>query len=149
MSHAEAIRSICGRGRVTHVLPGGGSEARWRPAGARAPTEWRLQIVDGLDPVELPFDAIELAAKLSDGAPVVRPVPIELREDLPTPFHGRLILESPGLVEERGDLLLCHVPYPVDMQQRRLTTERLDLLHQPLKELGGFCCLRKDPGRPA
>jgi hypothetical protein len=34
ISHAEAIRSMCGRGRVTQMLPGGGTEARRRrPAG--------------------------------------------------------------------------------------------------------------------
>ena len=31
ISHADAIRSMCGRGRVTHVLPGGGSAVRRRP----------------------------------------------------------------------------------------------------------------------
>src|SRR6266567_4770644 len=117
------------------------------PEGARPQAGRRLQIVDGLDPVELPLDAIELAAKLSDGASVARPIPIELREDLPTRFHGRLVLESPRLVEERGDLLLRHVSHPVNVQQGCLATERLNLLQQPLKELGSFCRLRKDPGR--
>src|SRR5947209_18441377 len=35
MSQAEAMRSMCGRGRVTQVLPRAGSDVRWRPPGAR------------------------------------------------------------------------------------------------------------------
>jgi hypothetical protein len=37
MSHAEAMRSMCGRGRVTHVLPRGGSAEGWRPLVAAGP----------------------------------------------------------------------------------------------------------------
>ena len=35
MSQAEAMRSMCGRGRVTHVLPRGGRDVRWRPPVGR------------------------------------------------------------------------------------------------------------------
>ena len=40
-------------------------------------------------------------------------------------------------------------PHPVDVQQGRLTTEGVDLLHEPLKKLGGLWRLREDPGGPA
>src|SRR6266498_3770789 len=137
------------KGSVGACLNGTQALGRRLPKIARAPTDWRLQMVDGLDPVQLPFDAIELAAKVSDGASVVRPVPIELNEDFPTALDGRLVLESPGLVEEVGNLLRAHVPYPVNVEQGRLAAERVDLLHEPLKELGGLWRLGKDPRRPA
>ena len=119
------------------------------PEVAGAPTNRRLQVVDGLDPVELPFDAVQLAAKLSDRAPMAHPVSIKLGEDLPGPLESRLVLGDPSLVEEIGHLLLRHVSHPLDVQQGRLAPEGVDLLHQPLEELGGLRRLREDPGRPA
>src|SRR2546426_7335321 len=35
MSQADAMRSMCGRGRVTQVLPCAGKDVRWRPPVAR------------------------------------------------------------------------------------------------------------------
>src|SRR5207247_440758 len=52
MSHADAIRSMWGRGRVTHVLPGAGRvEARWRPepAPGRVKERRHLLVPHGLD----------------------------------------------------------------------------------------------------
>ncbi len=142
-------RPVAADRRVRACLHGAQALGRGLPKGARAPTDWRLQIVDGLDPVELPLDAIELAAKVRDGAPMTGPVAVELPEDLPASSLRSLILEGTRLVEQGSDLLGSHVPDPVDMQKRHLAMERFDLLHQPLKELRGFRSLRKDPGRAA
>jgi hypothetical protein len=75
--------------------------------------------------------------------------PLDRHRGLECDSPGRLVLESAGLVEERSDLLLLHVPDPVNVQQGRLAAEALDLLHEPLKELGGLGRLPQDPGRPA
>ena len=117
------MRSMCGRGRVTHVLPRDGSDgpvaparrarARLRgaqtlggrlPQAARALSGRRLQVIDGLDAVQVTLEAIELAAELRDRPTMIRLVAIELPEDVPTALHHRLILDAPGLVEEAGDL---------------------------------------------
>src|SRR5882724_10403233 len=115
MSQADAMRSMCGRGRVTQVLPRAGSDVRWRPPVARgrvsaarrrlavvsqrALARRRFEVVDGLDPVQLALETIEPGAGRRDRAAVARPVTIELREDLSTPLHHRLVFRVSDFVE--------------------------------------------------
>src|SRR2546427_460150 len=108
-------------------------------------TEGRLQIVDGLDPVQLPLETVELAAKLGNGPAVVRAVAIDLREDLPASLHDTLVLVGARLVKEGPHLLLAHVLDAVDMKQGRLAPERFNFLHEPLEQLGRLGRLRQDP----
>src|SRR5712692_1523376 len=61
------------------------------PQRARALAERRLQVIDGLHPVQLALEAIELAAELRGRSAVVRLVPIEVSEDLPAPLYHRLV----------------------------------------------------------
>src|SRR5262249_31329072 len=106
----------------------------------------RLQVVDGLHTVQLTFETVELTPKLNtptkipDGS-------IELPQDLATPVHHRLILRAARLVKERGDRLIGHRLDPIDPEQRGLTAKRLDLLHQPLKQLSRLRILGQDPDR--
>ena len=74
--------------------------------------------------------------------------PIDLGRDLTTALHDRLVLAGASFVEQGGHLVLRHGLDPVDTQQRGLTAERLDLLHEPLKEFRRLGRLREDPRRP-
>src|SRR5881409_3062120 len=141
MSQADAMRSMCGRGRVTQVLPRAGSDVRWRPPVARG----RVEIVDGLDPVQLALETVELGAERRDRSAVARPVAIELREDLSTLPHDRLVFRVSDFVEQRRDLVIGHRLDAVDPEQGRLAAKRLDLLDQPLEQLGRLRRLRQDP----
>ena len=118
------------------------------PEAAGARSRRRLQVVDGLNPVQLTLQTVELAAEPRDRSAVVRRVAIEVPEDLPTPLHHRLILDTPGLVEEVGDLLVGHRLDSIDAKQRRLAADGLDFLDEPLEELGRLGRLGQDPARP-
>src|SRR5262245_23459130 len=105
----------------------------------------RLQVVDRRDAVELALESVEPGPELRGRSTVRRPVTIELTEDLTTSLHDRLVFGAPRGVKEPGDLVVLHGLDAVDAQQRDLPLERLDLLHQPLKELGRLGGLRQDP----
>jgi hypothetical protein len=100
-----------------------------------------------LDAVELALDTVELAAQLPEGPAVLGLVAIELRQDLAAALHDGPVFPGTRLVEQRGDLLVCHVPDALDVEQGRLSAERLDLLHQPLESLRRLRDLGQDPGR--
>src|SRR5439155_7853674 len=72
---------------------------------------------------------------------------VQLRKDLATALHDRVVLDAPRLVEERSDLLLGHGLDPIYVNQDGLTAERLTFLHEPLEELRRLLGLRQDPGR--
>src|SRR5262245_14930685 len=105
----------------------------------------RFQVVDRLDAVELALEPVEPGPELRGRSTVRRPVAIELTEDLATSLHDRLVFGAPRCVKEPGDLVVLHGLDAVDAQQRDLPLERLDLLHQPLEELGRLGGLRQDP----
>src|SRR5439155_5668554 len=88
------------------------------------------------------------AAQLADGAAVVRPVAVQLPEDLAAALHDRLVLDPARLLEEPSHLLLAHALDPVDVAQGRFPAERLDLLYEPLEEFRRLRGLGQDPGRP-
>src|SRR4030095_12120509 len=67
----------CGAQTLGRRLPQAASTLRGR----------RLQVVDGLDAVQLTLQAIEFAAELRDRSMVARRVPIEVSEDLPAPLN--------------------------------------------------------------
>src|SRR5207245_850243 len=101
ISAMSLTRRSLSRHRLTSCPQGLG---RGLPERAGALPCRRLEIVDGLDPVELALETIELGAERRDRSAVARPVAIELREDLSTPVHDRLVFRVPDLVEQRGDL---------------------------------------------
>src|SRR3989442_126087 len=109
----------------------------------------RVQIVDRLDAVQLALEAIQLAAQLRDRPGMVRPIAVQLGEDLAAALHDRLVLDATRLVEERLHLRFGHGLDPVDVDQGGLTAERLNFLHEPLEELRRLRGLRQDPGRAA
>src|SRR5205814_5012300 len=115
------------------------------PQAASALPGRRLQVIDGLDAVQLALQAIELRAELRDRSAMVRLVTIEVPEDVPAALHYRLVLDRPGFVEKAGDLFVGHRFDPIDTQQRRLAAERLNLLHEPLEQLGGLRSFGQDP----
>src|SRR5882724_1052965 len=132
--------------------------ARTRPCGAqtlgrRLPQAAstlpgrRLQVIDGLNTVQLTLQAIELAAQLRDRAMVVRLVPIEVSEDLPAPLNHGLVLGRANFVEEGGDVFIGHGLDTIYPQQRRLAAEGLDLLDEPLEELRCLRSFGQDPAR--
>src|SRR5213592_1126131 len=159
MSHADAIRSMWGRGRVTHVLPGAGRvEARWRPepatgrasaAVSRRAAGRRFEVVDRLDAIQLPLQALELGAHLSEGRAVGRLRPIELGQDLPRSPNHVLVLLSPRRVKERRHLLVPHGLDSLHAEQRGLAPHGLHFLREPLEQLFGLRGLREDPGGSA
>src|SRR5215813_6054170 len=63
-------------------------------------------------------------------------------------MHHGLILDATRLVKEGRDRLVGHRLDPIDAEERGLATERLNLLYEPLKELGGFRILGQDPRGP-
>src|SRR5207237_10417626 len=106
--------------------PAGGARTRRRrpqalgrrlPELAGALARRRLEIVDGLDPVQLALETVELGAERRDRSAVARPVAIELREDLSTLPHDRLVFRVLEFVEQRHLLVIVH---------------RLDALHPDL-----------------
>src|SRR2546430_936047 len=90
-------------------LPGGAPPlGGGLPEAGGARSRRRLEVVDGLNPVQLTLQTVELAAEPRDRSAVVRLVAIEVPEDLPAPLHHRLILDTPGLLEQGGDLPVGH-----------------------------------------
>jgi len=124
--------------------PGGALPELTRPSASR-----RFEVVDRLDAIKLPLQALELGAHLSEGRAVGRLRPIELGQDLPrSPNHFR-VLRRPRRVKERRHLLLPHGLDSVHAEQRGLAPDRLHFLHEPLEQLFGLRGLREDPGGPA
>src|SRR2546426_3064496 len=91
---------------------------RGLPQASSALPSGRLQVIDGLDAVQLTLQAIELPTELRDHSAVVRLVAIEVPEDVPTTLYRRLVLHAPGVVEKAGDLVAGHRFDPIDAQQR-------------------------------
>src|SRR5262245_25781399 len=73
---------------------------------------------------------------------------VQLSENLAAPMHHSLIFDAAGLVKERRDRLVGHRLDPIDAEERGLAAERLNLLHEPLKELRGLWILGQDPRGP-
>jgi hypothetical protein len=98
-----------------------------------------------LNPIQLPFEPVELGSELGDRSEVTPLVAIEGPEDLPTAMDDHLVLDSSDLVEEGGELLIGHGLDAIDAEQRRVTADRLDLLDQPLEEFGCLGRLGQNP----
>src|SRR5262245_64166377 len=135
-----------GRGPRLH---GAKPLGRRLPERSRALTGRRFQIIDRVDPVELALEPVELGPQLCDGAAMARAVAVDLAEHLPASPHDRLVFGAPRLVEQRGELLVLHGLHAVDTQERHLAAERLDLLDEPLEELGRLGGLGQDPAGAA
>src|SRR5262245_21346174 len=73
---------------------------------------------------------------------------VQLPENLSAPVHHGLIFGAARLVKEGCDRLVGHRLDPIDAEKRRLATKRLNLLHEPLKELLGFWGLGQNPRGP-
>jgi len=76
-------------------------------------------------------------------------VTVQLPQNLPAALYDRVVFSAPRLVKERGDLVVGHRLDAIDPQEGRLTAKRLDLLHEPLKELRRLGSLRQDPAGAA
>src|SRR5215831_5246292 len=109
----------------------------------------RLEVVDRLDTIQLSAQAIEPRAKRSHWLPVFSLVPVQLSQDLPAALYDGVVFSAPRFVEECGDLVVGHRLDTIDSQESRLASERLDLLHEPLKELCRVWGLRQDPAGAA
>src|SRR2546427_4275161 len=138
-------RSVTPAPRAWPRLRGAQTLGRRLPQTASALPGRRLQVIDGLDAVQLTLQAIEPAAELRDRSAVVRLIAIEVPEDVPAALHHRLELDAPSFVEEAGDLFFSHRFDPIDAQQRCLTAERLNFLHEPLEQLRGLRSFGQDP----
>jgi len=138
---ADAMRSMCGRGRHPRATPCGNDVRSARPSRAvasrrrgavwpssprergGAPASRCSRLIDDwtrsssrLHPSSLARSAATSRAGSS--------VAIELREDLPAALHHRLVLGASGFVEQRRDLLVRHRVDPVD--PKRVASPRND-----------------------
>src|SRR5262245_1943621 len=74
---------------------------------------------------------------------------VQLSENLAAPTHHGLIFDAADLVKERRDRLVGHRLDPIDAKERGFAADRLNLLHEPLKELRGLWILGQDPRGPS
>src|SRR5436309_756695 len=101
-------RAMAPAGRSRSRLHGPQTLGRGLPEGAGALARRRFEVINGLYPVELALEAIELGADRRDRAAVAAPVAIDLREDLSTAVHNRLVFHAADFVEQCGDLVIGH-----------------------------------------
>src|SRR5262249_17833894 len=134
-ARGQRTRTADADGRGTR-LHGAQALGRRLPEHSGARTGRRLQIVDRLDAVELGLEPVEPGPQPRNRAAVARAIAVDLAEPLAASVHDRLVFGAPRLVEQRGELFVLHGLDPVDPQERHLAAERLDLLDQPLEELG-------------
>ncbi len=76
-------------------------------------------------------------------------VAVEMTQDLAASLDDGVVFDRACLVEKRHDVFVRHRLDAVDAKEGRLTPDRMDLLDEPLKQLGGLGILGQDPAGPA
>src|SRR2546427_9903825 len=101
-------RSVTPAPRAWPRLRGAQTLGRRLPQTASALPGRRLQVIDGLDAVQLTLQAIELTAELRDRSAVVRLGAVEEAKDVSPALHHRLVVDAAGLVEEAAAVFVGH-----------------------------------------
>ncbi len=155
MSHAEAMRSTWGRGRVTQRRPLSAARSRGGAAPAGRARPEAVRCLDGFPrPLDFPaagrFEEVDLGdpAHLAGepGQLLGEPRPAALEQLAVALREGRVVLVA-SLLEQAHHVRLLHVLDPVHAKQGGLAAVALDLLGEPLELLVAIRRIGQEVGR--